>query len=120
MRPMKHEPELKSIRDHLRYATSRFNEAGLYYGHGTDNAWDEATMLIMHALHLPYHLLPEVLDANLTQKEQSALLDLIEKRVKNRIPMAYLIHEAWFAGIPFYVDERVLIPRSSIAELIIS
>src|SRR3990167_631915 len=117
---MKRQPELKTIRDHIRYAASRFNEAGLYYGHGTDNAWDEAIMLIMHTLHLPHHLLTETQDANFTKKEQDAILDLVEKRLTQRIPLAYLTNEAWFAWLPFYVDKRVLIPRSSITELILS
>jgi ribosomal protein L3 glutamine methyltransferase len=110
--------ELQTIRDFLRYATSRFNEAGLYFGHGTDNAWDEAIALILHTLHLPHDINPAVLAAHLVQSERATLLELIEKRVIKRIPVPYLTHEAWFLGMPFYVDERVLIPRSPIAELI--
>jgi len=110
--------ELLTIRDFTRYAVSRFQEAGLYYGHGTDNAWDEACYLIWHSLHLPYSLHNEVLDARLLQAEREKLYHLIQKRVKERLPLAYLTHEAWFAGLPFYVDERVLVPRSPIAELI--
>lgn len=115
---MKYPSELKTIRDFLRYATSRFNEAEIYYGHGTDNAWDESIALILRKLHLPHDINPAVLDANLTTAESQTLFDVIEKRVKERVPVAYLIHEAWFAGLSFYVDERVLIPRSPIAELI--
>lgn len=111
-------PELQTIRDFLRYATSRFNEAGLYFGHGTDNAWDEAATLIMHALHLPQDVSHAVLDARLVADERTRLLELIAKRVEKRVPLAYLMNEAWFAGLSFYVDERVLIPRSPIAELI--
>ncbi len=111
-------PELTTIRDYIRYATSRFNEAGLYFGHGTDNAWDEAINLVFHVLHLPHHINPTILDAHLIREEQGKLLELINKRVNDRIPLPYLIHEAWFAGLTFYVDERVLIPRSPIAELI--
>ncbi len=110
--------ELSTIRDFVRYAVSSFQEAGLYYGHGTDNAWDEASFLIWHTLHLPYHLREEVLDARLLQSEQEKIYHLIQKRIKEKIPLAYLTHEAWFAGLAFYVDERVLIPRSPIAELI--
>lgn len=110
--------ELQTIRDFIRFATSRFNQAELYYGHGTDNAWDEAVALILHTLHLPHDINPMVLDANLTREERIALLELINKRVSQKIPVAYLTHEAWFAGLSFYVDERVLIPRSPIAELI--
>lgn len=111
-------PELKTLRDFLRFATSRFNEAGLYYGHGTDNAWDEAVALILPSLHLPMDSSPSILDAQLTEKEHQLLIELINKRVNERIPAAYLTHQAWFAGLSFYVDERVLIPRSPIAELI--
>ncbi|HLB43451.1 MAG TPA: 50S ribosomal protein L3 N(5)-glutamine methyltransferase [Gammaproteobacteria bacterium] len=111
-------PELTTIRDYIRYATSCFNEAGLYFGHGTDNAWDEAIALVFHTLHLPHHINPTVLDTHLTKLEQTKLMQLIEQRVTQRIPLAYLTHEAWFAGLAFYVDERVLIPRSPIAELI--
>jgi ribosomal protein L3 glutamine methyltransferase len=110
--------ELTTIRDFIRYAASRFNEAGLYFGHGTDNAWDEAVTLILHTLHIPYDLYAQVLDAHLVAAERAKLLDFIQQRVEKRIPNAYLMHEAWFAGLSFYVDERVLIPRSPIAELI--
>ena len=110
--------ELQTIRDFLRYATSRFNEAGLYFGHGTDNAWDEAIALVLHTLHLPLDINPAVLDAHLIESERSTLLNLIDKRVTKRIPVLYLTHEGWFSGMSFYVDERVLIPRSPIAELI--
>ncbi|HVE44419.1 MAG TPA: 50S ribosomal protein L3 N(5)-glutamine methyltransferase [Gammaproteobacteria bacterium] len=110
--------ELKTIRDFLRYATSVFNEADLYYGHGTDNAWDEAVALILHTLHLPHDINAAVLDAQLIEKERQAIFQLIHRRITERIPVAYLTHEAWFNGLSFYVDERVLIPRSSIAELI--
>ena len=110
--------DLYTIRDFLRFSVSRFNEAGLYYGHGTDNAWDEALALILPALHLPHDITPHILDAKITTKERALLNELIEKRIHNRIPVAYLIHEAWFAQLPFYVDERVLIPRSPLAELI--
>lgn len=110
--------DIKTIRDFIRLATSRFNEAGLYYGHGTDNAWDEAVTLVLHSLHLPHDISQNVLDASLTRDEKKQLLEKITERVEKRIPLPYLTHEAWFAGLPFYVDERVLIPRSPIAELI--
>ncbi len=110
--------ELRTIRDFIRFATSQFNAAGLFYGHGTDNAWDEAASLVLHTLHLPHDINPGVLDAALIQEEKSDLFHLIEKRVIKRVPTPYLTHEAWFAGLPYYVDERVLIPRSPIAELI--
>jgi ribosomal protein L3 glutamine methyltransferase len=110
--------ELQTIRDMVRWSVSQFNASGLYYGHGTDSAWDEAITLILRSLHLPHDINPTVLDARLTQTERAELQKLINKRISERIPVPYLIHEAWFAGIPFYVDERVLIPRSPIAELI--
>lgn len=110
--------ELKTIRDFIRLAISRFNEAGLYYGHGTDNAWDESFALVLHTLHLPHDVTPSILDANLLTEEKNKLAELITRRVEKRIPVPYLTHEAWFSGMPFYVDERVLIPRSPIAELI--
>jgi ribosomal protein L3 glutamine methyltransferase len=110
--------DLKTIRDYIRVATSRFNAAGLYYGHGTDNAWDEAIALILHSLHLPHDINPAILDARLTPDERKKLGALIDSRVEKKIPVPYLTHEAWFAGLPYYVDERVLIPRSPIAELI--
>lgn len=110
--------ELYTIRDFIRYAVSHFNESGLHYGHGTETAWDEAVALILHTLHLPHDINPAVMDARITQKERETLAKLIERRIKDRVPVPYLTHEAWFAHIPFYVDERVLIPRSPIAELI--
>jgi len=109
---------LDTVRDLIRYAASRFNEAGLFFGHGTDNGWDEASQLVMHTIHLPYTLLPSALDAKLTRAEQALILALIKERVEQRVPLPYLTHQAWFAGLSFYVDNRVLIPRSPIAELI--
>lgn len=110
--------ELHTIRDMIRWAVSRFNEAGLYYGHGTDSAWDEAVTLVLRALHLPHDINPTVLDAHITTSERTQLEKLIHRRVHDRVPVPYLIHESWFAGLPYYVDERVLIPRSPIAEMI--
>jgi ribosomal protein L3 glutamine methyltransferase len=110
--------ELSTIRDYLRWAISRFNEAGLFYGHGTDSAWDEALALILPTLHLPHDINPTLLDAHLTFTEREQVYQLIQRRVSERIPVPYLTHQAWFANLPFYVDERVLIPRSPIAELI--
>ena len=113
-------PELLTIRDFLRFATSQFNAAQLYYGHGTDNAWDEATALVLHSLNLPHDINPLILDAHLTQAEKIQLINLIETRVNKRIPVAYLTNEAWFAGQSYFVDQRVLVPRSPIAELILN
>lgn len=110
--------ELSTLRDYIRWAVSRFNEAGLCYGHGTENAWDEAFALVFHTLHLSHDSNPTVLDAHLTMSEREIVYKLIRRRIDERIPLPYLTHEAWFAGLSFYVDERVLIPRSPIAELI--
>ncbi len=115
---MKELSELYTLRDFLRWTISRFNEAGLFYGHGTDNAWDEAIALILHSLHLPHDINPALLDARLVTNERETLYKSIKRRIDERIPLAYLMNQAWFAHLPFYVDERVLIPRSPIAELI--
>jgi ribosomal protein L3 glutamine methyltransferase len=109
---------LTSIRDYVRWGASRFNEAELFFGHGTTNALDEAAALVLHAVHQS-HELPEVyFAAALTPAERRCVVELIERRIAERKPLSYLTHEAWFAGLPFYVDERVLVPRSPIAELI--
>ncbi len=115
---MKNHTELKTIRDLIRWGASRFNQAGLSFGHGTDNAFDEALVLVSHALHLPLQFPEQYLAAHVTAEERDAALALIEQRIESRKPAAYLTHEGWFAGLPFYVDERVLVPRSPLAELI--
>ena len=108
--------ELSSIRDWLRYAVSRFEDSDVFFGHGTSNAYDEAIWLIFGFLHLPHDTIDNFLDADLTGKEKKYLLFLIEKRIKDKIPTAYLLHEAWLRDYKFYVDERVIVPRSLIAE----
>jgi ribosomal protein L3 glutamine methyltransferase len=110
--------DLETLRDWLRFAVTRFGEAQLSFGHGTTNAYDEAAYLLLHALHLPLDQLEPFLDARLIQGERERLAQLLERRIDQRIPAAYLTHEAWLGGFRFYVDERVLIPRSFIAELI--
>lgn len=110
--------ELHSIRDILRFAMSRFNEAGIFYGHGTDNAWDEALQLVLPSLHLPLDMPAHLLDSRLTAFERHQLLNRIKQRVNERTPVSYLTNSAWFCGLEFYVDERVLVPRSPIGELI--
>ncbi|MBS0321164.1 MAG: 50S ribosomal protein L3 N(5)-glutamine methyltransferase [Proteobacteria bacterium] len=110
--------ELATVRDWLRYAVSRFNAAGLAFGHGTDSAYDEAAYLVLHALHLPLDRLDPFLDATLTSGERGDLEALLARRVDERIPAAYLTHEAWLGPFRFYVDERVIVPRSFIAELL--
>jgi ribosomal protein L3 glutamine methyltransferase len=110
--------DLATTRDWLRYAVSRFRAAKLHFGHGTDNAYDEAVYLILHTLHLPLDTLEPFLDARLTHSERGQVLDCVERRVNDRVPAAYLTHEAWLGEFRFFVDERVLIPRSYIAELL--
>ncbi len=109
--------ELETLRDWLRWAVSRFGEAKLHFGHGSDEAYDEAAYLLLHALHLPLDRLEPFLDAKLTQSERATLGQLFTRRIDERVPAAYLTHEAWLGDFRFYVDERVLIPRSFIAEL---
>ena len=109
---------LSTVRDMLRFAVSRFNEAGLAFGHGSDNAHDEAAYLILHTLNLPLDLLEPYLDAVLLPSEKRRLLALIERRVNERVPVAYLTNQAWQGEFDFYVDERVLVPRSFIYELL--
>lgn len=110
--------ELLTVRDWLRWAVSRFNEANLYYGHGTDNAYDEAVWLILHTLHLPNDRLEPFIDARLTRTERLAVLNILEQRLVRRLPAAYLTREAWLGPYRFYVDERVIVPRSYFAELL--
>lgn len=110
--------QMKTIRDLLRFSVSQFNQAGLHFGHGSATAYDEAAYLILKALHLPLDLLEPFLDARITEMECKFVLDIIERRIKDRIPAAYLTQEAWLGEYRFYVDERVIIPRSFIAELL--
>jgi len=110
--------ELLTLRDLLRFAVSRFNEAGLFFGHGSDNAWDEAAYLLLHTLHLPLDRLEPFLDARLTSGERDSALRILERRIIERVPAAYLTNEAWLGEHRFYVDERVIVPRSFIAELL--
>ncbi|MCC7325493.1 MAG: 50S ribosomal protein L3 N(5)-glutamine methyltransferase [Burkholderiales bacterium] len=110
--------ELETLRDWLRFAVSRFGEAKLAFGHGSSEAYDEAAYLLLHALHLPLDQLDPFLDARLTQSERQVLAQLFTRRIDERIPAAYLTHEAWLGDFRFYVDERVIVPRSCIAELL--
>ncbi|MGB0713997.1 MAG: 50S ribosomal protein L3 N(5)-glutamine methyltransferase [Gammaproteobacteria bacterium] len=110
--------QLVTIRDLVRWGTSRFREANLFFGHGTDNAMDEALALALHGLHLDHSLPESYLDARVTASERRTVLNLMERRIIERKPAPYLTRVAWFAGLDFYVDDRVLVPRSPIAELI--
>lgn len=111
---------LFTVRDLLRFAISRFREAGLHFGHGCTNARDEAAYLILHTLHLPHDELEPFLDARLLPQEIKAVLNVIHERVQSRKPAAYLTHEAWLGNYHFYVDERVIVPRSFIAEIMLN
>jgi len=110
--------DLHSVRDYLRYASSQFSASPVFFGHGTDNVWDEAVQLVMRSLHLPLENNTVFLDARLARTERELILERIRRRVNERVPLAYLLGEAWFMGMPFHVDERVLVPRSPIGELI--
>ena len=110
--------DLHTIIDLIRYGGSRFNAAGLTFGHSYDNAMDEATQLVLHALHLPHDLGPAYGQARLTAEEKHTILALFQRRIDERVPAAYLTGEAWFAGLNFKSDRRALVPRSPIAELI--
>jgi ribosomal protein L3 glutamine methyltransferase len=107
-----------TIRDLLRYAVTRFNTAKLFFGHGSSNALDEAAYLILHTLKLPLDKLDPFFDARLLPDEVDAVLRVIEQRATERLPAAYITNEGWLGGYRFYVDERVIVPRSFIAELI--
>ena len=110
---------LLTVRDLIRYGVSRLNAAGVHFGHGSDNAWDEAIYLVLHALHLPPDQLDPFLDARVLPDERSSALSFIDRRCDQRVPAPYLTREAWLQGFRFYVDERVIVPRSPIAELLV-
>jgi ribosomal protein L3 glutamine methyltransferase len=110
--------ELHTIRDWLRFTVSQFEASDIFFGHGTDNSYDEAVWLVMSALHLPHDTLHNFLDAVITETERKHLAHLIDQRITKHTPTAYLLREAWLRGFKFYVDERVIVPRSFIAELL--
>lgn len=111
-------PELLTLRDLLRYAVSQFNAAQLTFGHGSDNAWDEAVYLLLHTLQLPLDTLEPFLDARVLPQERARFLEHVKRRCTERMPVAYLTGEAWLQGYRFFVDERVIVPRSPISELL--
>ncbi|MBV6271781.1 50S ribosomal protein L3 N(5)-glutamine methyltransferase [Alcaligenaceae bacterium CGII-47] len=110
--------ELLTLRDLLRWAISRFNAVGLTFGHGSDNAWDEAAYLLLYSLHLPLDTLEPFLDARVLDRERTRYIELIHERLTTRKPAAYITGEAWLQGHRFFVDERVIVPRSPISELL--
>jgi ribosomal protein L3 glutamine methyltransferase len=109
---------LTTIRDYVRWAASQFTQAQISFGQGTVTALDEAVALILHTVYQPYNLAESYFNSVLTLSERQAVVEMIDRRINERIPAAYLTHESIFAGLSFYVDERVLVPRSPIAELI--
>jgi ribosomal protein L3 glutamine methyltransferase len=113
-------PEFRTLRDFFRYAITRFEQADLVFGHGTDNALDEAAFIVLEGLRLPVDRLDIFLDARLTQAEKERLAGLIEARVNTRKPAAYLLNRTYIQGVPFYVDERAIVPRSFIGELLMT
>jgi ribosomal protein L3 glutamine methyltransferase len=112
--------ELFTVRDIIRYGVSRFRAAGLAFGHGTDNAFDDMVFLALEGLNLPVDQLEPYWDARLLRQERTQLLALIERRIDTRKPTSYLLNKAYIQGVPFYVDERVIVPRSYIGELLFS
>lgn len=110
--------ELLTVRDMLRWAATQFEKADVFYGHGTDNAWDEAIAVVLPAIDLPLEINPNILDARLIEDEREDVVDAITRRVNEGIPAAYIHNQAYFNKLPFFVDERVIVPRSPIAELI--
>lgn len=109
---------LHSVRDWIRYSVSQFEQSGVFFGHGTSNAYDESVWLVLSGLHLPLDMLEQFVDARVLPEEGKHLQHLIQRRVTERVPTAYLLREAWLRGFKFYVDERVIVPRSFIAELL--
>ena len=110
--------QLHTVADYIRYAASEFNRADLFFGHGQDNAWDEAVTLIMFVLELPSQLSENVMQCRLILQEKTSIIEIITQRIEAQVPAAYITHQATFAQLPFYVDERVLVPRSPIGEWI--
>jgi ribosomal protein L3 glutamine methyltransferase len=109
---------LLTIQDFIRWGASRFNAEGLFFGHGTDNALDESAELVLYALHLPPDLPATYRECHLSFPERVTVCELLERRMSDRKPAAYLTNRAWFAGLEFYVDENVMVPRSPLAELV--
>lgn len=113
-------PQLHTIGDFIRFSATSFNQADLFFGHGSDNAWDEAITLVMFALHLPIEQVEQVLMCNVVDEEKETILAIVSHRIVEGVPAAYITNQATFARLPFYVDDRVLVPRSPIGELILN
>ena len=109
---------IQTVGDFVQWGASRFDDAGLFFGHGSDNSWDESLVLVFYALSLPWDSDSDVLKKILSEEEKDSISELFDRRINEKIPAAYLTGEAWFAGFKFVVDSRVLIPRSPIAELV--
>lgn len=112
--------KLKTVRDFVRFGVSFFNQHSLFYGHGTTNVYDEVVYLILHSLNLPLDVLEPFMDATILDSEAALILDRFQKRAIHHIPAAYLTNEAIIQGYSFYVDERVIIPRSFIPEIMVN
>lgn len=110
--------KLLTIADFIRYSFSQMNREQVFFGHGTDNSWDESVSLVLQTLDLPWDFSKDMWQCNLTSQESQRILMALDKRINQRIPLPYITNQAWFCGYRFYVDERVLVPRSPIAELI--
>ncbi|NVJ62085.1 MAG: 50S ribosomal protein L3 N(5)-glutamine methyltransferase [Gammaproteobacteria bacterium] len=110
--------DLSSILDWVRWCTSQMSEHQVYFGHGTDNPWDESVALVLQSLQLPFDYPSELYSARLTKSEKTRIIDFLKQRIEQRKPLAYITNQAYFHGLPFYVDDRVLVPRSPISELI--
>ncbi len=110
--------ELRTVKDMARWCYTLMNQGDIYFGHGTDNAWDESVQLVLFTLSLPWHSYDDFKDARLISSERTQIVNNLKARLVDRIPLPYIFNQAWYCDLPFYVDERVLIPRSPIAELI--
>ncbi len=110
--------DLQTVCDFVRYGTSLFGESGLFYGHGTDNAFDESVFMVLEGLHLPVDTVEPYWNARLTESERKRIAAILHRRAETRLPAPYILNKAYIQGYPFYVDERVLVPRSFIAEIL--
>ncbi|GAB2196167.1 50S ribosomal protein L3 N(5)-glutamine methyltransferase [Sessilibacter sp. MAH4] len=110
--------DLETLLDFIRFGATQMSKSDIYFGHGTDNAWDEAVFLVLEVVNLPYDLLPQLYSSKLTTTERQSILELFQRRIAERKPAPYLVGRSWFSGMPFLVNDQVLVPRSPFAELI--